>query len=192
MRTSLAPSVLLVFLSLITVAAHADSIDDFVLVGEGHTITYSLPVSAIVMDHPHGVTLSETAPTTIDGVSGYTTGSTYYVPRLSGLPEMIWYGPSSIDGGTTELWGPWVVSATVIPIDDPTVYYPDNLLVTFVPGTYNFFEYTSSAVIPYTLTITPEVSAVPEPDSLILAATGVLGVLGLAGVRSRRRTESPA
>lgn len=192
MRTSLAPSVLLVFLSLITVAAHADSIDDFVLVGEGNTITYSLPVSAIVMDHPHGVTLSETAPTTIDGVSGYTTGSTYYVPRLSGLPEMIWYGPSGIDGGTTELWGPWVVSATVIPIDDPTVYYPDNLLVTFVPGTYNFFEYTSSAVIPYTLTITPEVSAVPEPDSLILAATGVLGVLGLAGVRSRRRTESPA
>jgi hypothetical protein len=56
---------------LVPTIAHADTIDDFTLVGQGHTITYSLPNSAIVMNHLHAVVLFASAPATIDSVPGY-------------------------------------------------------------------------------------------------------------------------
>ena len=184
MRIPFAPSILLAILSsTVVVSAHASTMDDFLLIGEGNTITYSLPDSAIVMDHPHGVTTGGTALTNINGVSGYSITSLYYVPRLPDLPSMVWYGPSSIDGGVLALYGPWVVSDTVIPISDPTPDYTDNLLVTFVPGTYDFSAIDGTSVVSYTLTITPE--AAPEPASLGLFATGLLSVLGIAGIRRR-------
>lgn len=188
MRTYLAHFVLLTFFSLANSPAHATGIDNFTLVGEGHIYTYSLPDSAVINDHQHGVTWDLTASTTIDGVSGYTTTGQYYVPRLS-LPSMILHLPSSTDQAQLVLWGPEVVRATVIPIDNPIpVTHPDDLFVTFVPGTYQF---TESKLIPrpgpaFTLTIAADTSATPEPSSLILLATGCLSVIGMVSSRHGR------
>jgi hypothetical protein len=49
---------------------------------------------------------------------------------------------------------------------------------TFLTGTFN--------VGSDTLTITPQTGLVPEPSTLILLATGTLGVLCLASQRRRR------
>ena len=165
--------------------AHADTIDDFKLVGEGHTIPYSLPSSAILVDHPHGITLSASASTTIDGVSGYNEFGTYYLPFAT-LPSMVLSVPSSIDGGNLTLYGPYPLQVTEdIPMG---LGQPDDLLVAFVPGVYTLTLGNFGASSPpptYTLTITAESATTPEPASLTLLATGALGILSLA---NRRRT----
>ena len=51
--------------------AHADTLDDFTLAGDGHTITYSLPVTFASPDFAHFNSFSESASTTIDGDSSY-------------------------------------------------------------------------------------------------------------------------
>jgi hypothetical protein len=187
MRKALFTVALLAFALSLPVAAHADTIDDFVLTGEGHTINYSLPNSAVVMDHPHGVFLIASAPTTIDGVPGYIEGADYYIPRLN-LPSVILSVPSSIDGGSLTLWGENVLQVSqIIPVSDPSVSHPDDLLVAFVPGTYNLtlFNPLGSPNPPpiYTLTITAESVATPEPSSLALLTTGALGLIAFTARR---------
>jgi hypothetical protein len=190
MRKALFTLALLASALSLPVAAHADTIDDFVLTGEGHTITYSLPNSAVVMDHPHGVFLQASAPTTIDGVPGYIEGGDYYIPRLN-LPSVILSVPSSIDNGSLTLWGPNVVQVSqIIPVSDPSFGHPDDLLVAFVPGTYNLTLFNPSRPVPssYSLTITeePSTAATPEPSTLLLFATGLAG--GALTLAARHRT----
>jgi hypothetical protein len=188
-------TVLLASAFVLPLAAHADTIVDFVLTGDGHTITYSLPASAVITDHPHGVTLSASALTTIDGVPGYNESGTYYVqPGLPGLPSMVLTVPSSISNNDELIFfgeGPLQISE-IIPISDPSSGHPDDLLVDFNPGTYTL-QSVGLALQPfnppidYTLTITPETTppAVPEPSTLALFTTGVLGLGSL--VRRRLR-----
>jgi hypothetical protein len=174
---------------LITRPAHASTLDDFTLVGEGHTITFSLPDSTTIQDHPHIVSLGADAAATIDGVSGYTEAGTFFLPFLN-PPSMTFTVPSTIDGGELTLYGQYLLSFIIIPISDPSEFHPDDILTTFVPGTYSLTEnsvFFPSA--PYTLTITPEVtSATPEPASLTLLATGSLSLLGFA-LRYRRAAQ---
>jgi hypothetical protein len=185
MRKALFTLALLSSALTLPTTAHADTIDDFTLVGQGHTITYALPSSAIVMNHPHAVWLNAGAPTTIDGVPGYDVSGEYYLPGFPTLPQIVLSVPSSINGGNLALYGPFVVQVSeIIPIDDPSFAHPNDLLVAFVPGTYNLHTLLGSSPFPsYTLTIAAESAPTPEPSSLILLATGSLSLLG--AIRSR-------
>jgi hypothetical protein len=165
--------------------ARADTIDDFTLVGQGHTITYSLPASAVIQDHPHAVYLAADALATIDGVSGYSEGGQYFVLQR-GLPFSITLNapPSIFDGslwnGSLSLQGLLVIEVTeIIPVSNPDFTHPDDLLVTFVPGNYTLILDPQFVDQPgtYMLTITPE-TAIPEPASLMLLAMGSLCLLG--------------
>lgn len=190
MRIPVAATLFASLFVLPVASARATGIDDFTLTGEGHTITYSLPASAVVMDHPHGVTLSASSLATIDGVPGYAVSGLYYVFFLPGLPDIVLTVPPFIDGGQLVLYGQIVLSYTVIPIVNPTFTHPDDLLVTFVPGTYSLSTRSITLAPPaqYTLTITPESTATPEPSSLLLLATGACAAGGAVRSRLRRRT----
>jgi hypothetical protein len=184
MRNALFTLALLASAFTLPLTAHADTIDDFALVGQGHTITYSLPSSAILVDHPHGIILGASAPTTIDGVPGYNEFGQYYLPGFPNLPGIVLSVPSSIDGGTLTFYGQWPLQVSeVIPMG---FGQPDDLLVAFVPGTYNLTLGNPGIGFPppaYTLTITAESAATPEPSNLILLATGSFCFLGV--IRSR-------
>ena len=185
MRPIVLPLALLASAFTLPLAAHADTIDDFTLVGQGHTITYSLPNSAIVMNHPHAVWLNASAPATIDGVPGYNVGGEYYLPGFATLPSIVLSVPSSINGGDLTLYGEWVLQVSeIIPIDDPSIAHPNDLLVAFVPGTYDLKTLLGSAPFPtYTLTIAAESASTPEPFTFALLGTGLLGAI--AAVRRR-------
>lgn len=185
MRSYLVALLLLISSNLSNLSAHATGIVDLQFVGEGHNITFSLPDSAIIWDaFPFVPTLGASVPTTIDGVSGYTVPGTYYTRySLGQFPSIVLYTPSSAFGGSLLLWGPTVLQDTFIPISNPDRNHFGDLLVTFVPGTYTLQRSSSgyyyNPIAPYTLTITEENSAVPEPESLVLVVTGALGVFGL-------------
>lgn len=184
MRRILASCVL--SLALLPIAAHADTIDDFTLVGQGHTITYSLPNSAIITNHPHALLLGASAPTTIDGVPGYNVSGAYYVLNFDILPSIELSVPSSINGGRLDLWGELVMQVSeIIPIDYPDIYHYNDLRVVFVPGTYHLLLHNLYDA-PYTLTIAAESAPIPEPSTLALLGTGLLGASAVVRRRVAR------
>src|ERR1700745_416998 len=113
--------------------AHADTIDDFVLTGDGHTITYPPPATSSFPDFSLFNFFSETAPTTIDGVSGYVETGLYYV--LGPPTTLILNVPSAVFG-TPELFlgGPKFFSYTTEPASNPPGYLPYDIVPTFIPG----------------------------------------------------------
>jgi hypothetical protein len=174
-------------------AAHADTIDDFLLTGGGHTISYSLPAT---LTFPYGPSIEfvyATATATIDGVPGYVMQGGYdAIPSQIGTLQL--FVPDAIFGYSQILFqGPMLVSTELVPSDDPFNQFA--YASTFLPGTYSLIgNGVSSPLDPpgpdvaYTLSITPETptAATPEPSSVFLFATGVLGLLGFATVRRGR------
>jgi hypothetical protein len=180
MRSTAAVLSTLLAVALLTPAAHATTIDDFTLVGGGHTITYSSPSSTTVPDYSPMLIpmMGETVNITIDGVSTYTEGALYYAPAL--WPLLTLDVPSSVFGvSSLRLFGyPFV---DFYGPSAPNTYTP-----VFVPGTYQELSYSTDPVVPFTLTITPETSTapVPEPSTLSLLC---LGLVALAGIWLARR-----
>ena len=70
----------------------------------------------------------------------------------------------------------------------PAIAHPDDLLVAFVPGTYDLKTLLGSAPSPtYTLTIAAESASTPEPFTFALLGTGLLRPNGCGSA-----TSSPA
>jgi len=174
-------------------AAHADTLDDFVLTGGGHTITYSLPSTFTFPDDPSVEFFSATATgATIDGVSGYTVPGQYdAIPSQTGTLQLD--VPESIFGYPSILFqGPQLDSTAFVPSGDPN--NPLNIVATFLPGTYDLIGAGQSPgslgegnPVAYTLTIAPQTATAmtPEPSSLVLLATGIFGLIGFTAMKHR-------
>ena len=173
--------------------AHADPIDDFVLTGDGHTITYSLPATSSYPAFSLFNFFSEGAPATIDGASGYVVGGQY--AAIFPYIDVIFDVPSSVFG-VSQLYldGPRFWSLASEPASNPPPYFQFDIVPTFIPGTYSlqgevgpYFDPIEPPV-DYTLTITQETSTAPtpEPSTLALFTTGSLGLIAFAA----RRKES--
>jgi hypothetical protein len=170
--------------------AHADTIDDFVLTGGGNIITFSAPASFTVLNHPHLVSAGlANVATSVNGLSGYSSNLTFYLNNEVGRGGLDFYLTPSIFGGGPDtytdytLTGPDVASL-VIPNLEPLA------TVMFLPGTYSLPQFfngipqNTQGGILFTLTITPEAAATPEPSTFAMMATGILGAI--TTLRSRK------
>jgi hypothetical protein len=169
---NLLPRLLVLAASSLPIAARADTIDNFTLTDlSGGAITFSLPASPLVFG-PSNPFLFETFTLPLSfnpAFFGNTTldGQILFYSTLAGggLNVMIYH-----PGGTTPI------------IDHGDLLYAGTTAnPTFLTGTFHV-----GSVI---LTITPQTAPTPEPSTLVLLATGTLGVLCLARQTQRRLTQ---
>lgn len=175
-------SAALVFLSTAVLStatlARADQLDDFTIVGHGDTFIFSLPASSVSPNHPSFASiLPLSGPGTVNGEANETFIATFYTGLVPSLPdfELDSFGPG---GDRFEIF--YGNSPLSLTFSGDTI--TGTVRNTFVPGTYNIFTDVTpvggvETKTPYTLTIAPEAAPVPEPATLLLLATGSLGVL---------------
>jgi PEP-CTERM motif-containing protein len=193
MRKTLFTITLLASAFTLPLIAHADTIDDFVLTGNGETVTFSLPATGVYTLHLHFNSFSASGPGTIDGAPA-TVGAAFYVRYfeiVQGAPDLSVGSnpPSSIPN----LYGSIPYSWFVVPAEFPNPSDEGTFNVTFIPGTYQLSNtgpfFHPPTLLDFTLTITPETptAPTPEPASLTLLATGALGIISVAARRRRAR-----
>ena len=169
MSKSLFTLALLASASILPLAAHADAIDDFLITGQGNTITFSLPAS------PTDVFVSIGAGGVVGGFfpipAPVVTANGVTVPAsmefFSG--NLFFVGPGlqfSADNQTFTLVG-------------SLLYTGSSYTPTFKIGTFDLHQFQGFPQQDYTITITPESTppAVPEPSSLLLFLSGAAGLL---------------
>jgi len=181
MRKALFTLALLASAFTLPLTAHADTIDDFVLTGNGTTATFSLPAS------PPGNPFTCPPGNNACLPGSKTSFSVSTLVTTDGIPteEGITFPTSLFSGGL--LIGP--------PIErflGPQLFAPDAANPTFLIGTFTLTldDLSAPEILHYTLTITPETSTdpTPEPSTLLLFATGLAaGMIGLVSA-TRRRT----
>jgi hypothetical protein len=160
---NLLPKLLVLAAASLPIAAHADTLDDFVLTDPiGDIIAFSLPASPPVFG-PSEPDQFETFPVLMSFNPPYFGSKfldgqlIFYSTLAGGGLEVMFFHP----GGTTQFTdhGDLLYSGTTA---DPT----------FLTGTFH----VGSDI----LTITPQTGPVPEPSTLALFATGIFGVLCLS------------
>jgi hypothetical protein len=163
-------------LALSQQAARADTVDNFTLVGDGHTVTWSLPGAASFPDFSLFNFFYESAPATIDGISGYSIGGDYYTYFYRSL-SVEFDLPASIFGASSfPLAGPQFTNISFVAAYNPPPYLQEDVIGGFNPGTYSLQQLSAGPPVDFTLTIAQQtLPDTPEPPSLLLLATGALG-----------------
>ena len=137
-----------------SLAAHADT-DDFTITGGGETVTFSLPSSPIPDSYISGYAFYfNSVPITVNGV--VTDEELAFGNASTGIS-------AQDTNGDVYFFGPQVYSGTEA---DPT----------FLTGVFDGNWVTGA---PQVLTISDVSTVTPEPSSLLLLGTGLLGALGM-------------
>jgi hypothetical protein len=183
MCRALFPLALFSSLLVLPVAARADAIDDFVVMGNGNTITFSLPAS------PPGnmMTCPPISPSCLPGSQTFFSVSTL-VTLNQGTPT-----PETIDFPTMRFGGGLQILFPGNPLAllGNQLYTPDAANPTFRTDGPFFLSQTVQGNPPfvlYSLTITPEATSTPEPSTIALVATGLISLMGFSAVRLRKKS----
>ncbi len=202
MHLTLPALLLLAASTALPTLAHADRIDDFVLTGNGHTYTFSLPSTGRVGGEPqYGITgrvrfYQSASSATVDGLGGYEAGATFiFYPGPYGTVQ-IGVQPQGTFAATLNetLFGPALVDYNQI--QDPAGFLSFTAFHRY--GTFDLTTFTFSPGgpirTPYTLTITPEATntSTPEPTPLALLLTGSFSLLPSLRRRFLAGSNSPA
>jgi hypothetical protein len=183
MRKSLFTLALLASAFILPLAAHADAIDDFLITGNGNTITFSLPASPTDVFVPTGAGGVIAGFFPIPGptvtINGITFPSSQNLEFFSG--QLFYVG-----GGLNLVAAPGEIFTLV----GPVLYSGSSYTPTFLTGTFDLHQFQTFPSPDYTVTITPESTppAVPEPSALLLFATGAAGLLWRATKRATAGT----
>jgi hypothetical protein len=156
MRNLLPRLVLLAAISL-PIAAHADTLDTF-NISDG-SITFTLPATPPVFG-PSDPDIFETFPVVLSFDPSF-----FGNPTLDG--QIVFY--SALDGGGLEVLIAHPGGTTSLIDHGDLLYSGTTADPTFLTGAFNIGNDT--------LTITPQAGPVPEPSTLVLLATGAVGLV---------------
>jgi len=162
------------FLALLATAivvptARADGATlDFTYQSDGNTFEWQLPASPVIA--PADVDVLGAIDFEIDDVAVSENGG----PSI--LETLIFISTVSLGG----FYDASIPAATY----GAQVYRGAESAPTFVPGTYDLTDYGITGYDSSGLPGTLEITATPEPSSLLLLAIGVLGVAGLSKKRA--------
>jgi hypothetical protein len=153
-----------------TLAAHADAIDNFTLTSGTNVVTFSLPSSPIPdLINPNGNVgfTMNSVPVDINGLTGNYTLSFFASVSSGGF--CISTGDTACNGGD------------VVNQVGTVLYAGDSATPTFTLGSYNLSNFNANTFNEdFNLTIAAGASPVPEPSSIALLGTGILGLAGIA------------
>jgi hypothetical protein len=178
---NLLPKLLVLAATALPIAAHADTLDA-TLVGDSHTFIFTLPSQFSFPNQIHLVTVPPIQTTgTADGAANQTFNLTFFTGIGDPGESLIF---SDITNGLSLTFaGPILISSGT----DPNAP-PGFLTADIGNGTFNLTEVRGlspkDGPIDYTLTIAPQPAQTPEPSTLLLLGTGMIGL----ATSIRRRT----